>query len=282
VTTSLTRTAPSPPLAARISRAWQLARERAATADLLTFYGDLAEYQQSLLAERARVIRHPDPRFGDALDARAAAALMPGLLRWLESRPQQGLAGVGQTLRGRIAADWTPLLESYWRRGGVSLPQEDEIEQFVLEALLQPFAESVALSLRNADAGEVREPSESRRFQQCPVCGGQPIVATLRERGHGARRSLVCGFCLTDWPMPRVVCPFCDESSFEALLIYRAEEFPDVRIDACRSCATYVKTLDLTVNGAAIPIVDDLASLAMDLWAAGREYRKVRPNLLRL
>jgi formate dehydrogenase maturation protein FdhE len=43
-----------------------------------------------------------------------------------------------------------------------------------------------------------------------------------------------------------------------------------------------VKTIDLTVNGAAIPIVDDLASLAMDLWAAGRGYRKVRANLLRL
>jgi FdhE protein len=79
-----------------------------------------------------------------------------------------------------------------------------------------------------------------------------------------------------------VVCPFCDESNSEALLIYRAEEFPDIRLDACRSCQKYIKTLDLTVNGVAIHIVDDLASLALDLWAAGREYRKVRPNLLRL
>jgi formate dehydrogenase maturation protein FdhE len=41
-------------------------------------------------------------------------------------------------------------------------------------------------------------------------------------------------------------------------------------IDACRSCQKHVKTLDLTVNGAAIDI-DDLASLALDLWAAGRD-----------
>jgi formate dehydrogenase maturation protein FdhE len=43
-----------------------------------------------------------------------------------------------------------------------------------------------------------------------------------------------------------------------------------------------VKTIDLTVSGAAVHVVDDLASLALDLWAAGRGYRKIRPNLLRL
>ena len=277
------RAAPSPPIAARISRAWQLARERAATADLLTFYGDLAEFQQSLLSDTSRVIRHPHAHFDEALDAHAAAPLMRGLLRWLEKRPQQGLAGVAQSLKARTATEWAPLLDSYWRRGGVSLPNEDEIEQFVLEALLQPFAEAVALAGREShkEITEFRE-EDSQRPQHCPVCGGHPIVATLRERGHGARRSLVCGFCLTDWPTPRVVCPFCEEGNFEALLIYRAEEFPDVRIDACRSCQKYIKTLDLTVNGAAIHVVDDLASLALDLWAAGREYRKARPNLLRL
>ena len=107
-------------------------------------------------------------------------------------------------------------------------------------------------------------------------------MATLREQAHGARRSLVCGFCLTEWPMPRIVCPACGEHDFDALFVYRADEFPAVRLDACDSCDTYIKTIDLTADGAAIHIVDDLATLPTDLWAAGNGYRKLRPNLLRL
>ena len=55
-----------------------------------------------------------------------------------------------------------------------------------------------------------------------------------------------------------------------------------MRVEACRRCESYVKTIDLTQDKDAVAVVDDLASLAMDLWAAGRGYRKLRPNLLRL
>jgi FdhE protein len=260
-----------------------LARERPATADLLTFYGDLAEFQQQLLPELQRVVRSQHRAFADALNAETASTLVSGVVRWLDSRPQRGLASVSQSVIDRPIDRWSQLLDGYWRLGGVSLVDVDEVEQFVAESLLQPFAECVAAAEQHPTVTNgthaASDPSVSSR---CPVCGGHPIVATLRERAHGARRSLICGFCLTEWPTPRAVCPFCGENDFNALQIYRAEEFPDIRIDACRSCETYVKTIDLTVNGAAIPIVDDLASLAMDLWAAGRGYRKVRANLLRL
>jgi formate dehydrogenase maturation protein FdhE len=266
----------------RIARAWLLARERPATADLLTFYGDLAGLQQQLLGESPRVVRSEHRAFADALNAEVAATLVDSVLRWLDARPQKGLAGLSPSVFDRSTERWAQLLDGYWRLGGVSLVAVDEVEQFVAEALLQPFAESVALPQH----AEVRASEASYAIPkgtcQCPVCGGHPIVGTLRERGHGSRRSLVCGFCLTEWATPRAVCPFCSESGVDALLVYRAEEFPDIRIEACRTCQNYIKTVDLTVNGAAIPIVDDLASLAMDLWAAGRGYRKVRPNLLRL
>lgn len=271
-------------LSRRIARAWLLARERPATADLLTFYGDLVEFQQARLREAPLVVRpSPTGAFAGALDAQAASLLITGLLQWLGTRPQQGLAGVTEALRERLAADWVASLESYWDSGGVSLANQDEVEQFVTEALLQPFAEWVADSRRRNETADEPDPSQHPRSgRHCPNCQGHPIVATLRERGHGARRALVCGFCLTEWPTPRAVCPFCGEDDGSALLVYRAEEFPDIRIEACRSCETYIKTIDLTVNGAAIHVVDDLASLALDLWAAGRGYRKTRPNLLRL
>jgi FdhE protein len=52
-----------------------------------------------------------------------------------------------------------------------------------------------------------------------------------------------------------------------------------VRIEACDSCRHYVKSIDLTVDGRAIPEVDDLASLSMDLWAAREGFARIEPGL---
>jgi len=42
-----------------------------------------------------------------------------------------------------------------------------------------------------------------------------------------------------------------------------------------------LRTIDLTKNGRAIPIVDDLAVLALSLWATERGYWRLQPNLFR-
>lgn len=270
-------------LSHRIVRSLALARERTATADLLNFYADLCEFQQSFLPQQSHVLR-PSPRtFADALDASAAATIAIELVRWLDDRPQQGLTNVTRTLLHRPKHEWEPLLDRYWRAAGVSLTDIEEADQFVAEALLQPFAESLVRSReRESPHGDDGTERGAHAGSRCRICGGQAFLATLRERGHGAKRSLMCGFCLAEWPAPRVTCPQCGEDKHDALLVYRAEEFPEVRIDACRNCHSYLKTIDLTRNGIAIPVVDDLASVALDLWAAGRGYRKLRPNLLRL
>ena len=78
-----------------------------------------------------------------------------------------------------------------------------------------------------------------------------------------------------------MVCPACDEQRFDALPVYTADAFSHVRIDACDSCKRYLKTVDLTKNGLAVPLVDDLASVALDLWAHEQGYRRLRTNLLR-
>ena len=42
------------------------------------------------------------------------------------------------------------------------------------------------------------------------------------------------------------------------------------------------ETIDLTKDGLAVPIVDDIATVSLDLWAHERGYERLRPNLLRL
>jgi FdhE protein len=55
-----------------------------------------------------------------------------------------------------------------------------------------------------------------------------------------------------------------------------------VRLECCDACRTYIKSVDLTKNGLADPLVDELASVPLDLWAREHGYDKLRPNLLGL
>ena len=68
----------------------------------------------------------------------------------------------------------------------------------------------------------------------------------------------------------------------EALPVYRADDTDPARVDACDTCGVYLKTVDLTRDGSAEPIADDLASLPLDLWAREQGYRRLRANLLQL
>ena len=116
----------------------------------------------------------------------------------------------------------------------------------------------------------------------CPDCEGPPVVSLLRDAAHGSRRSHVCGTCLKESPASRLGCHACGESDLEKMSVYRTDATDPARIDACDSCRTYLKTIDLTKDATACPIADDLASVTLDLWARESGYHRARPNLLRL
>lgn len=50
-------------------------------------------------------------------------------------------------------------------------------------------------------------------------------------------------------------------------------------LKACDACVRYVKSIDLTLDGRAIPEVDDLSSLALDLWPVEQGYEWLEPSL---
>ena len=64
--------------------------------------------------------------------------------------------------------------------------------------------------------------------------------------------------------------------------LYADPEFPHIRVEACDTCRTYLKLIDLTLDPDAIFEVDDLASVPLDLWAAAQGYAKPHPNLVGL
>ena len=51
-------------------------------------------------------------------------------------------------------------------------------------------------------------------------------------------------------------------------------------VDACDRCHRYIKTIDLSKDGLAVPCVDDIASLSLDLWARERGYTRIKNHVL--
>jgi FdhE protein len=47
----------------------------------------------------------------------------------------------------------------------------------------------------------------------------------------------------------------------------------------CETCGRYIKIIDLRKDPAAVPVIDDLATVPLDLWAIERGYEKIELNL---
>jgi FdhE protein len=155
--------------------------------------------------------------------------------------------------------------------GPADLARKAEESGFLERWLLQPFYEYRA-SQRPVEPGGEKA--------ACPFCGERPQVGVLRGEGDGAKRSLICSLCSTEWDFRRLLCPSCGEEAPEKLPVYLAEEIPYIRVEACDTCHTYIKAVDLSKNGLAVPLVDELATVSLSLWAQEHEYTKLQVNLL--
>jgi len=149
----------------------------------------------------------------------------------------------------------------------------DDREDFLSRAALRPYVEVL---VRNQVL--VDRPKAGR---VCPHCGGQPWVAARRPQPntHGAQRLLLCALCGSEWVVNRILCPACGEENPDKLPAFNTDRYPAVRIEACETCHRYVKSIDLSVDGNAIPEVDDLVSVGMDLWAAEQGFARIEPGL---
>jgi formate dehydrogenase accessory protein FdhE len=128
-------------------------------------------------------------------------------------------------------------------------------------------------------AAELGPPSAHEwHGSSCPLCGSAPQVSVIAEESGefmgGSPRSLVCARCATWWAFPRITCPLCGEDDPRHLTPFVRTDDRTVRIDCCATCHGYVKTFDLRQAGAheVVPLVDDVATMALDLWANQRGF----------
>jgi len=260
----------------RIDRAKELAESYPFASQILSFYTEITIFQASLQAQLKSAGNGAGPAeylaFRDSLDLAAVLPDVPSLLSLIARVAPPPLAQAAEELKREEPDYWDYLLSTYWKSEGHVVEGAPETHLFFARALLQPYAEHFA-GLSDIELPRFGPPT-------CPVCTGKPQVGVLREEGHGAKRSLVCSLCLTEWDYRKVVCPGCGEERFEKLAAYTASQFEHVRVEACDTCKVYIKTVDLTKYGLAIPVVDELATIPLNLWAQENGYTKLQLNLL--
>ncbi len=239
-----------------------------AAGDLLRFYAQVARVQQHTYETLPQALLAPDgPPLERLMHPENLALLRSRLLDLLFLVRERGPASLAQRADEVAHSDaerLISLLVDFWK------PEQEPQDRFFARAILQAAAE------RMAQHFEVTTGYEDKI---CPFCAGEPVLGVLRSENLGAKRSLVCSLCATEWAFLRARCPVCGEDRNDRLSIYTAESSKHIRVDACDTCKTYVKTIDLSQLGTAVPLVDDIASLSLSLWAAEKGYHRSAANI---
>ena len=271
----------------RVARARELAEAHDFARQVLLFYIQLTNFQKTsyLRFDAADRGRNSLPAALDDIDLAHLLTRWRPFLAMLETEAPPRLADFARQSKPGGTDAGAALLRAAWPAQphvtdsskpepamAPTVTAAPSLAQFCASSFLQPFAESLA--------DHARVPAQIERLARCPFCGSPPMVGVLRPEGDGGKRSLICSFCRTEWDYLRIACPSCDERREQKLIVYTAPKFESVRIEACDTCKAYIKTVDLTKNGLAVPEVDDIAALPLGLWADEQGYRKLASGSL--
>ena len=253
-----------------IERADQLALQPKGSGELLVFYAQLLRGQRDIY-DFLRSRKGWLPSGDIERDLPAVRGSLPGFLKTIETHGPESLAAEARELSNASDDVVNEMLVSYW-----SDPSDI---QFFAKAFLQPYgrwlAETVAEPKRKQDGTERR----------CPFCGGKPQVSFLQNKEsnvESGNRDLICATCLSSWEFRRVVCANCGEERPVKLGYFNTPDYDHVRIEACDTCNHYLKGVDLTRFGFAVPLVDEIAAAPLDVWARTHGYTKIELNLIGL
>jgi formate dehydrogenase accessory protein FdhE len=275
----------------RIRRANELASTYVFAAEGLRFYSRVAAFQKSLYGEVDKALgdspkTSADRPLRDELDLFLLLPHLSPFLSLIQQAAPPQLVQAASTLAQKGSAGWQRAIENFWNgdseldlssqrvdgQTGADAGKGNAAETALIWIFLQPYAEYLA---DHREALQIDGTPST-----CPLCGGHPVAGVLRSEGDGAKKSLICMLCAHEWNFRRVVCPACGEEREPQMAFYSAPEISHVRVDVCDTCHTYLKSIDLTKTGLAVPVVDDLATIPLDLWAREHGYHKLQINIL--
>jgi len=249
----------------RLSRVRDL-RDQVPNAPALALYQATLQFQADL-SRRFRQTAVSGVPLKDQIDVSALGLELPSLLEVSAQHGPELLRSVARELAKAGEQKWRDILSAFLS----STTRLNPIDDFFARACLQPVAENLQLQMAR---------NEHSIGSVCPLCGGLPQLAVLKPEGEGASRSLICSFCFCEWPFRRVICPWCGEEDKERLPRYSSDHWNYVHVEACETCKHYLKAVDLSINGLAVPLVDEAALAVLDVWATEQGYSKIVRNLV--
>ncbi|HKC20667.1 MAG TPA: formate dehydrogenase accessory protein FdhE [Candidatus Dormibacteraeota bacterium] len=256
---------------------------------VLDFYGALLSVQERAYMETAEarpgandliayVAEMVVPKVAEVTVAAGPDRLRTAVLASLEQQDSRAIIGA-------------------WIQGA----DQTAVDRFLARAALTPVLEAADRQLRAVCSG----PRDARH---CPDCGGAPQVSASMPAADDlatGSRVLACARCSTTWGYPRLTCAGCGEDSSSQLQVFAElgtaagergsvirglsagvtpatdqATFPHIRIEACNSCRQYLLAVDVATDRKAVPLVDELAAIPLDLYARDRGFTKITPNLM--
>lgn len=271
---------------ARIARAELLSSRHPYAAEVLTFYGRIATFQKELYESLPKLWgKQPVAPANGLLRSEINLPILvepfAKFLTVLRAHAPRPLAAEAEFVKEQGTNAWAETLGTFWKSGlaewgdAENVDAEhapDPLKEFLGRAFLLPYAEFVVSAML--------PPNLPMTVCRCPRCNSLPLLGILRPEGDGGKRHLQCAFCSQEWEFRRIFCANCGEEREEQLPVYTAEQFPHVRVESCETCKHFLRTIDLTKDGNAVPIVDDLAALPLSLWAEEQGYQRIQGNLL--
>jgi len=251
--------------ARRRRRALQLVDRYPFAEQILTFYAALLDPQEAACLEALE-----SPLDSRGLAAHVAERVLPKIVAVTVAEGPQALRAVATS--GLESPEAVHVIRA-WLAG----EQPSPIGTFLARAATAPVLEA-----RGGDLAPCG--GEPDIASPCPQCGGRPQLAYFTDSGDALTtgpRCLLCSRCALSWVFERMTCPACGEASTDKLVVYAdAERFSHLRVDGCESCHRYLVTVDLRKDPEAVPAVDELAALPLDLYAQERGFAKIVPNLM--
>ncbi|MGP3956694.1 hypothetical protein ACTWPT_11890 [Nonomuraea sp. 3N208] len=205
---------------------------------------------------------------------------------------------------GTAAGSGGGLLDA-WLAGEELAPVERYLARATMRVvpLSTPPGHEAAEGDGPAGAGAGRgEPGPGR----CPACGGAPQLSYRLASDDplvSGRRMLRCARCAHEWTFSATTCPQCGETGKRTVHVEAPAEpqesggaraaprvghgtangdalFPHLRAESCETCRRYLIDIDLGRDPHAVPHVDELAAVPIDLHMADHGYTKITPNLM--
>jgi len=257
---------------------------------LLDFYGALLSVQES--AYRDAAAASPPAA---SLASYVAEVVVPSVL---DVSVSTGPERMRSDLMNRLESQDPRDIVERWIRN----EDQPEVDRFLARASLGPVLEAAGAETRAVCVG----PHDARH---CPDCGGPPQLSYFAQAQDDLAtgpRFLLCARCGATWGYPRMTCAACGEDSSARLSIFselgttsgergslvrglphggapaahHPALFPHMRVEACDSCMRYLLSVDLASDPQAVPMVDELAAIPLDLYARDRGLTKVTTNLM--